>query len=602
MKSLKHLNKYFLKYKWLLLLGGIFVIVQNFGAIYPARVVGKTLDSVIESLKSIEGKDDAVYRSLVFKDISHRVGLYLLLIIGVALVRGIFMFLMRQTIIVMSRRIEYDLKNEVYNHFQLLSIAFYRRNNTGDLMNRISEDVGRVRNYIGPAIMYSINLIVLFILITINMLYVNVKLTLFVLAPLPFLSISIYYVSDLMNRKSEEVQEQQSRLSTFVQEAFSGIRILKSFVKEESFGNEFTIESEVYKNKNMELVRINALFFPLMLLLVGFSTLLTVYIGGKEVIAGRATTGNIAEFIIYVNMLTWPVAALGWVTSIIQRAAASQERINELLRLSPEIQSVSNSEIELNGKIEFRNVSFRYSNSEILALDNVSFLVEPGQSLAILGKTGSGKSTIANLLVRMYDAGMNEILFDDKPITSIPLSSLRKQIGYVPQDVFLFSDTIGNNISFGINDNPDEVSKNELIRKAATQAVIYDNIMEFPKNFETMIGERGVTLSGGQKQRISIARAIIKQPQILIFDDCLSAVDTNTENQILNQLKTIMKGRTSIIISHRVSSVKQADQIIVLDKGKIIESGNHLSLLEKKGEYFDLYERQMLEEQTGNVI
>ncbi len=602
MKSLKHLNKYFLKYKWLLLLGGFFVIVQNFGAIYPARVVGKTLDSVIESLKSIEGKDDAVYRSLVLKDISHRVGLFLLLIIGVALVRGIFMFLMRQTIIVMSRRIEYDLKNEVYNHFQLLSIAFYRRNNTGDLMNRISEDVGRVRMYIGPAIMYSINLIVLFILITINMLYVNVKLTLFVLAPLPFLSISIYYVSDLMNRKSEEVQEQQSRLSTFVQEAFSGIRILKSFVKEKSFGNEFTKESEVYKNKNMELVKINAMFFPLMLLLVGFSTLLTVYIGGKEVIAGRATTGNIAEFIIYVNMLTWPVAALGWVTSIIQRAAASQERINELLRLTPEIQSVSNNEIPLYGKIEFRNVNFKYSNSDILALDNVSFLVEPGQSLAILGKTGSGKSTVANLLVRMYDAGMNEILFDDNPITSIPLSSLRKQIGYVPQDVFLFSDTIGNNISFGINDNPDDASKKELIRKAATQAVIYDNIMEFPKNFETMIGERGVTLSGGQKQRISIARAIIKQPQILIFDDCLSAVDTNTENQILNQLKTIMKGRTSIIISHRVSSVKQADQIIVLDKGKIIERGNHFSLMEKKGDYFDLYERQMLEEQTGNVI
>ena len=600
MKSLKHLNKYFLKYKWLLVLGGFFVIAQNFGAIYPAQVVGQTLDT----LKSLEGKDDAVYRSSVLKNISHQVGLFLLLIIGVAIVRGIFMFLMRQTIIVISRRIEYDLKNEIYSHLQLLSIAFYRRNNTGDLMNRISEDVGRVRMYVGPAIMYSINLIVLFILITINMLYVNVKLTLFVLAPLPFLSISIYYVSDLMNRKSEEVQEQQSRLSTFVQEAFSGIRILKSFVKEEAFGNEFSKESEVYKKKNMELVKINALFFPLMLLLVGFSTLLTVYIGGREVIAGRATTGNIAEFIIYVNMLTWPVAALGWVTSIIQRAAASQERINELLRLTPEIQSVSTNEIQLGGKIEFRNVNFKYSNSDILALNDISFLVEPGQCLAILGKTGSGKSTIANLLVRMYDAGKNEILFDDKPITSLPLSSLRKQIGYVPQDVFLFSDTIGNNISFGITDNPEGESKNDLISKAAKQAVIYDNIMEFPKNFETMIGERGVTLSGGQKQRISIARAIIKQPQILIFDDCLSAVDTNTENQILNHLRNIMKGRTSIIISHRVSSVKQADHIIVLDNGKIIERGSHFSLLEKKGEYFDLYERQMLEEQTegGAVI
>ena len=600
MKSLKHLNKYFLKYKWLLVLGGFFVIAQNFGAIYPAQVVGQTLDT----LKSLEGKDDAVYRSSVLKNISHQVGLFLLLIIGVAIVRGIFMFLMRQTIIVISRRIEYDLKNEIYSHLQLLSIAFYRRNNTGDLMNRISEDVGRVRMYVGPAIMYSINLIVLFILITINMLYVNVKLTLFVLAPLPFLSISIYYVSDLMNRKSEEVQEQQSRLSTFVQEAFSGIRILKSFVKEEAFGNEFSNESEVYKKKNMELVKINALFFPLMLLLVGFSTLLTVYIGGREVIAGRATTGNIAEFIIYVNMLTWPVAALGWVTSIIQRAAASQERINELLRLTPEIQSVSTNEIQLGGKIEFRNVNFKYSNSDILALNDISFLVEPGQCLAILGKTGSGKSTIANLLVRMYDAGKNEILFDDKPITSLPLSSLRKQIGYVPQDVFLFSDTIGNNISFGITDNPEGESKNDLISKAAKQAVIYDNIMEFPKNFETMIGERGVTLSGGQKQRISIARAIIKQPQILIFDDCLSAVDTNTENQILNHLRNIMKGRTSIIISHRVSSVKQADHIIVLDNGKIIERGSHFSLLEKKGEYFDLYERQMLEEQTegGAVI
>lgn len=596
MKSLKHLNKYFLKYKWLLLLGGVFVIAQNFGAIYPAQVVRKSLDAVMESMKNINAQTDPAFKDQLIASITHEVGMFLLLIIAVALVRGILMFLMRQTIIVMSRRIEYDLKNEIYNHYQLLSLAFYRRNNTGDLMNRISEDVGRVRMYIGPAIMYSINLVVLFVLITVSMLYVNVKLTLYVLAPLPFLSISIYYVSDLMNRKSEEVQVQQSRLSTFVQEAFSGIRILKSFVKEETMATEFQRESETYKVKNMELVKINAMFFPLMLLLVGLSTLLTVYIGGKEVIAGRATTGNIAEFIIYVNMLTWPVAALGWVTSIIQRAAASQERINEFLHLQPEIISQKNIDVKIRGKIEFRNVRFAYPDSGITALDDISFSILPGKSLAILGKTGSGKSTIANLLVRMYDANSGSVLIDDHDIREFSLSSLRRQTGFVPQDVFLFSDTIGNNIAFGLTGDMNEKEKKSLIKSAAEQSVIYENIMDFPGNFETMIGERGITLSGGQKQRISIARAIIKQPQILIFDDCLSAVDTNTENKILTQLRAIMKDRTSVIISHRVSSVKNADQIIVLDKGKIVESGSHLSLIQLKGEYFDLHERQMLEE------
>lgn len=466
-------------------------------------------------------------------------------------------------------------------------------------MNRISEDVGRVRMYIGPAIMYSINLVVLFIIITVSMLYVNVKLTLYVLAPLPLLSISIYYVSDLMNRKSEEVQSQQSRLSTFVQEAFSGIRILKSFVKEKKMADEFEKESQVYKQKNMELVRINAMFFPLMLLLVGLSTLLTVYIGGKEVIAGRATTGNIAEFIIYVNMLTWPVAALGWVTSIVQRAAASQQRINEFLHLQPEIISEKNIVASIKGKIEFRNVSFDYPDSGIRALENISFTVEPGQSLAILGKTGSGKSTVANLLVRMYDAVGGQILIDGIPIDYYSLSSLREQVGYVPQDVFLFSDTIGHNISFGLKDESGK-ERNELISVAAKQAVIYDNIMEFPKGFETMIGERGITLSGGQKQRVSIARAIIKNPRILIFDDCLSAVDTNTENRILMQLKEVMQDKTAIIISHRVSSVRNADKIIVLESGRIIEQGDHRSLLELKGEYAELYEKQMLEEQFEN--
>ncbi len=595
MKELKHLNKYFLKYKWMLIIGGLFVIAQNFGAIYPAQVIRKSLDAVMLSMKS--GPSGQSQNAV--DEIKHQVGMFLLLIMVVALLRGVLMFLMRQTIIVISRRIEYDLKNEIYDQYQKLSLAFYRRNNTGDLMNRISEDVGRVRMYVGPALMYTINLIVLFILITGSMFLVNVKLTLYVLAPLPFLSISIYYVSNMMNKKSEEVQTQQSRLSTFVQEAFSGIRILKSFVKEESSTKDFATESEVYLKKNMQLVRINAFFFPLMLLLVGLSTLLTVYIGGQEVIAGRATTGNIAEFIIYVNMLTWPVASLGWVTSIIQRAAASQQRINEFLHLEPEIISTNSINKSINGKIEFKNVSFEYPDSGIKALKDVSFTVNPGKSLAILGKTGSGKSTIANLLLRMYDSTNGKILIDDTFIENLSLTSLRKQTGYVPQDGFLFSDSIANNIAFGLTDTIPEKERAELIFTAAKQAVIYDNINDFPRKFETMIGERGITLSGGQKQRLSIARAIIKQPKVLIFDDCLSAVDTNTERKILDNLQNIMKGRTSIIISHRISSLKHADEIIFLDGGRIVERGNHNLLMEKDGEYAKLFEKQMLEELEG---
>ena len=489
-------------------------------------------------------------------EIRKKVFTFLVLIISVALARGLVMFMMRQTIIVMSRLVEFDLKNEIYNQYQRLSLAFYRRNNTGDLMNRISEDVGRVRMYVGPAIMYTSTLAGLLVGVTFIMFTINTKMAFYVLAPLPLLSISIYYVSDLMNKKSEEVQRQQSRLSTFVQETFSGIRILKSFVKENSVSDEFSKESELYLKKNMSLVKVNAFFFPLMLLLVGISTLLVVYIGGQEVIAGRATFGNIAQFIIYVNMLTWPVAMLGWVTSIIQRAAASQERINEFLHLEPEIISGNNEPIEISGKIEFRNVSFVYPDSGIKALEDVSFTVTPGKSLAILGKTGSGKSTIANLLLRMYDTTSGNILVDDTDIKNVSLTSLRKQTGYVPQDVFLFSDSIGNNIAFGLTDQVDSKAKTELIYTAAKQAVIYDNIDEFPKKFETMIGERGITLSGGQKQRLSIARAIIKQPKILIFDDSLSAVDTGTERKILDNLELIMKGKTSLIISHRISSVK----------------------------------------------
>jgi len=602
MRSLAHLNKYFFKYKWRFILGIVFVVSQNFFAIYPAQVVRKSLDTVVLSLKNYHGH--VTGNNELVSSLTHQIFIFLLIIIAVALLRGLLMFMMRQTLIVMSRLIEYDLKNEIYAQYQRLTLAFYRRNNTGDLVNRISEDVTRVRMYIGPALMYTINLVVLFAIIIIIMFSVNVKMAFYVLLPLPLLSLSIYYVSDKMNRKSEEVQNQQSRLSTFVQEAFSGIRVLKSFVREIHSEREFDKESEYYKSKSMQLVKINAMFFPLMLLLVGLSTTLVIYIGGKEVMAGRVTAGNIAEFIIYVNMLTWPMASLGWVTSIIQRAAASQERINEFLRIEPEIYSSYENKIELKGKIEFDHVSFVYPDSGIKALDDVSFVVEPGKSLAVLGKTGSGKSTIANLIGRMYDSTEGKIFVDDKPIASLSLKGLRENIGYVPQDVFLFSDTIANNISFGLNivklnGKQQTINNKPLVEQAARDAVIYDNIITFPKGFETMIGERGIMLSGGQKQRVSIARALIRNPKVLVFDDCLSAVDTHTEEQILNNLKKHITGRTSVIISHRVSSVKHADKIIVLDNGRITESGTHESLLERKGDYFELYEKQLLEEENA---
>lgn len=593
MKELAYLNKFFYKYRWRFLPGVLFVIISNLFAVLPAQVIRIAFDLVSENIAIYRLFNGFERQELIEIIFGQSLLFFGLIVLALALLRGIFLFFMRQTIILMSRHIEYDLKNEIYQHYQKLSMAFYRRNNTGDLMNRVTEDVSRVRMYLGPAIMYTINTTVLFILIIVAMFNVNARLAIFALLPLPLLAVTIYYVHTIINQRSEKIQQQLSSMSSFVQETFSGIRVIKSYVREDDIRKKFNQESEDYKTHSMSLVQIQALFYPMMLLLVGLSTIITVYIGGVEVMKGTITSGNIAEFIVYVNQLTFPVTSLGWVTSLIQRASASQKRINEFLETQPEIISISNEKIKLKGAIEFKDVSFKYPDTGIQAIKNISFKVEPGQFLAIIGRTGSGKSTIANLLMRMYDADKGDILIDNKRVEQLDLNNYRDQLGFVPQEVFLFSDTINNNIAFGLS-----VAEQERVEQAAKDAALYHNIIDFEKGFQTMIGERGITLSGGQKQRLSIARAIIKKPQILIFDDCLSAIDTRTEEEILNNLSRLMKNKTSILIAHRVSTIKNADKIIVMDRGEIIEQGTHEALLALKGNYFELFEKQLLEEQV----
>ena len=593
MKELQYLNKYLLRYKRHLLLGLLFVIISNVFQIVPAPLVRYSIDLVIDNILVYRSLENVSAQQSFFNVFARGILLYALLILLVALLRGVFLYYVRQTLIVMSRHIEYDLKNEIFAHYQTLPQSFYRRNNTGDLMNRISEDVSRVRMYLGPSIMYGLTLFTLMFMLIPVMFSISATLTSYALIPLPLLSISIFYVNNIIEHRSEEIQKSQSRLSTFVQEAFSGIRVLKSFTREKESVQNFSHESNEYKRQSLKLTMVQSLFFPLVMGLVGLSTVLTVYAGSVEVINGRLTFGNIAEFIIYVNMLTWPVTLLGWTSSQVKRAEASQKRINEFLKNKTDIVSEKNIVREIVGKIEFKNVSLIYPDTGINALKNISFEINPGESLAIIGTTGSGKSTISYLIGRLYDVSGGEVLIDEIPIRDYDLVSLRNQIGPVPQDVFLFSDTIYNNIAFGLP-QPDETK----IIQAAKDADVYDNIMSFPQGFNTRVGERGITLSGGQKQRVSIARAIVREPKILILDDALSAVDTKTENTILNSMKKIMEGRTSVIISHRVSSAKLANKIIVLHDGKKVEEGTHESLLAEGGVYQELYEKQMQADET----
>lgn len=581
MKELKYLNKYFLKYKYRFFLGIVFTILAQIFSLYTPEYIGNSINLIQEYAKS---NPDFAKKELVNN---------ILIILATTIIAGILTFLMRQTLIVMSRHVEFDLKNEVFAHYEKLSQSFYKKNRTGDLMNRISEDVSKVRMYVGPAVMYSLNTFIRFGVVIIYMYNISPKLTLYSLLPLPLLSYSIFKISSKIHVKSSLYQQNLSTLSSFAQEFFSGIRVIKAYALENNKSEEFEKLTQDSKDKNLSLAKTNSLFGPLMILLIGLSNLVVIYAGGMMYINGSiANIGTIAQFILYINMLTWPVASLGWVSSMVQEAEASQKRLNEFLNTEPDIKNLVPEKSVINGKIAFQNVSFTYEDTNIEALKNVSFELEKGKTLAILGKTGSGKSTILTLISRLYDTSKGEIYIDNSSIKNINLNDLRDSIAVVPQDAFLFSDSIKNNIKFGKEDATDEE-----IMTVAKKAAVHENIINFSQGYDTILGERGITLSGGQKQRVSIARAFIKDAPILLLDDCLSAVDTETEEQILNNLMQLAQQKTTIIVSHRVSSAKNADKIIILEEGEIIQQGSHNQLIEVEGYYKELYNKQLLEKE-----
>ena len=583
MRALQYLNKYLKKYFLKLLLGIVITIISRVFSLFAPRLIGESLTAVENYLVNHQG-DLVALKSLLLSNI--------LIIIGATLLSGFFTFLMRQTIINVSRYIEFDLKNEIFSHYQRLTQRFYKNNRTGDLMSRISEDVSKVRMYVGPAIMYSINTVTLFLCVITIMFSIAPRLSIYTLIPLPLLSITIYKLSRVINARSTVVQEMLSKLSSFTQETFSGISVIKSYGLGTNTHQNFDVLALEAKEKNMNLVKVQAWFFPLMILLIGLSNLIVIFIGGQQYMDGTIEIGVLAEFIIYINMLTWPVAVVGWVTSVVQQAEASQKRINAFLNETIGIQDGSGVDDAVEGEISFENVSLVYPETQIKALDGISFKVERGKSLGIIGKVGSGKSSILHLINRLYDPDSGNILLDDHNIIDFKLQKLRSHIGNVPQNAFLFSESIEENIRLGKQD-----AREEEIIEASKKAAIHKNIKKFKQGYKTLLGERGLTLSGGQIQRVSIARALIKDPQILLFDDCLSAVDTDTEEKILKNLKEFSQNKTTIIVSHRISSVKDADHVIVLERGKIIEQGEHQKLIDLKGFYYDLFNKQQDEKE-----